>query len=408
MDDRERRDRGGPESADLFNIHAMFSRVGQGGGISRALLARGLGLSRTTASNIVTRLLEAGLVAERETAIRGRGRPGITLDLATDRWFAVGAEYHSRHWAFVTTNLKGEIIRVGTAPVERDDPESFLDALTEGLRKASSTVPGELLPAFGIGAPGLVDCDHGIIIRADDLGWIDVRVRERVQETLGTPSFVINRNRGSGLAETRFGAGRGLHSLVYIGIGTGISAAFIADGVLLHGSRYSAGEIGHIHMDSSGPLCHCGKRGCLQVLASGTALVRTVRELVASGESSALADAESSPDRRSITGESVCEAAAGGDPVALESLRRAATWLGVAVANIVTSFNPDKVILGGPVGLAQGPFLDMVRAEAARWAMDYPLDAVSIERGMLGEYTGALGAACLVLDRKLSLALDAL
>ncbi|HET7839367.1 MAG TPA: ROK family transcriptional regulator [Rectinemataceae bacterium] len=399
------------DTAELFNIAGMLAGIEASGGISRALLAKKLGLSRTTASTIVSRLLAAGLVAERssdegprlEARADGRGRPGILLDLGTQRWFALGAEYHSGRWAFAITNLKGGIVASATRPVPEDSPEAFLSTLLEGLREAMLLCPGELLPAIGIGAPGLVDCGSGRIIRADDLGWISVPVGETVSAALGLETYVINRNRGSGLAEARFGVGKGVHSLVYIGIGTGISAAFVSDGSLLHGSSYSAGEIGHVVMDAEGPVCRCGKRGCLQVLSSGLAMARRASALIASGRASSL---EPVPPAQ-LRGEEVCAAAADGDPVATQSLREAASSLGLAVANIITTFNPDKVILGGPVGQVEGPFLDLVKAETARWAMDYPYQAVRIERGRLGEFTGALGAACLVLDRKLALALGA-
>jgi glucokinase len=222
-----------------------------------------------------------------------------------------------------------------------------------------------------------------------------------VREALGLDAYVINRNRGSGLAEARFGGGRGVRGFVYIGIGTGISAAFVFDGLLLHGSSYSAGEIGHVVVEAGGPTCRCGKRGCLQVLASGSAMAARAATLIASGRSSSL---EALPPG-SLRGEDVCAASGRGDEVALACLEEAAARLGLAVANIITTYNPDKVLLGGPVGQVESPFLEMVRGHAARWAMDYPFSAARIERGAIGEESGALGAACLVLDRKLSLVL---
>ena len=396
-------------SADIFNLSAMLAGVEESGGISRADLARRLGLSRTTASTIIARFIESGLVAEREGDGRqegrcrpdGRGRPGILLDLATDRWFALGGEYHSGKWLFCITDLKGRIVASHSRQVPDMSPDAFLASLVEGLRETASATPGRLLPAVGIGAPGLVDCARGAIVRADDLGWPAVEVADDVRARYGGEVFVINRNRGSGLAEVRFGAGRGIHSLVYIGIGTGISAAFLSDGALIHGSGWSAGEIGHVVIAADGPRCHCGKRGCLQMVASGSAMAARAAGLIASGRPSELAALPPGE----LRGEAVCAAAAAGDPVALDCLAEAAAPLGLAVANLITAFNPDKVILGGPVGHAAGPFVGMVRDQAAIHAMDHPFGMVSIEPGSLGEFAGALGAACLVLDHKLGLVL---
>lgn len=393
-------------SAEGEYTEAVLKIVESHADVSRASIARHLGLSRTTSSTIVSRLIGLDLLAERNLIREGRGRPAILLDLDDSRWRALGAEYHSGHWSFVETDLKGRILRTAARKVAGSDPEAFLDGLVRGMEEFKSDASGELLPAFGVGAPGLVDCNRGTIIRADDLGWKTIGVAGFVERALGIEVLLINRNRAAGLAEARFGAGRGIHQMVYIGIGTGISAAFILDGRLLHGSSFSAGEIGHIAMDKSGPLCACGKRGCLHVYASGGALGKRAAELVAHGRASILPSV--SERGSNFSGEEVCFAAALGDEVALESLGEAASMLGLAVANIITTYNPDKIILGGPLGLMDSPLLDMVRIEASRWAMQHPFKAAAIERGALGESVGAFGAACLVLDRKLSLAVRVL
>ncbi len=369
---------------------------------SRASIARHLGLSRTTASTIVSRLISLNLLVEKNLLREGRGRPGILLDLDDSRWRAIGAEYHSGHWSFVETDLKGRILRSASLKVAGADPDSFLDSLVRGLSDFKEGVSGELLPAFGVGAPGLVDCDRGLIIRADDLGWRNVRVADLVEKKLKTKVLLINRNRGAGLAEARFGGGRAVHQMVYIGIGTGISAAIMIDGELVHGSFFSAGEIGHVTVNTEGPVCACGKRGCLHVYASGSALSRRAIALITEGGKSQLAAGGKAGE--SISGEDVCLAAAAGDPLALECVREASTQLGLAIANIVTTYNPDKVIIGGPIGLIESPLIDYTRKVAARWAMPHAFNAVKIERGALGESVGALGGACLVLDRKLALA----
>lgn len=398
-------------ATETVTAEAVLAAIGATRASSRAAVARRLGLSRTTISTIVTRLLALDLVVEKSTRITGRGRPGISLDLDAARWRAVGAEYHSGKWTFVATNLKGEIVASTTLEVERSDASAFLVGLVGGLRNFIAGLAADILPAVGIGAPGLVDCDRGVIVRADDLGWRDVAVADAVRQALGLEALLINRNRASGLAEARFGAGRGVHNLVYIGVGTGISAAFILDGVLLDGSSFSAGEIGHTVVDAAGPPCGCGKRGCLQVYASGSAMAARAAALIAAGRASSLSGAgfargrpEGRVPRVGIDGEAVCRAAAEGDTVATECVAAAAQVLALETANIITSFNPDKIVIGGPIGLIDSPFVDLVRRDASRWALPDALAVVAIERGQLGESVGALGAACQVLDRALALA----
>lgn len=391
-----------PAPADVLNIERTLAAIEENEGLSRISVARILGLSRTTISTIVGKLINLGLVTEKNRKINGRGRPGIVLDLNEAKWRAIGAEFHSGYWSFAETNLKGEITRTFPMPTLCPTPAEFMEALVSGLGEFIRGTEGKLLPALGIGVPGLVDCDRGVILRASDLGWADIHVAETLQAELGYKALLINRNRGSGLAEARYGAGRGVHQMVYIGIGTGISAAFISEGRLIHGSSFSAGEIGHMTIDRNGPLCACGKRGCLHVYASGLAMALRAESLAGRYPDSPLAALSTGGEP--LSGETVCAAACTGDPLALDCLRDAAESLGFAIANIVTSFNPDKIILGGPVGRMDSPLLGMTTEVAEKWAVPHAFKATAIERSVLEDQAGALGGACLVLDRKLELA----
>jgi glucokinase/transcriptional regulator of PTS gene len=391
-----------PQEMGSDHIYAVLKAIETGEATTRASIARLLGLSRTSLTTIVGTLISLGLIRERNEKPDGRGRPAFDLDLDESHWSALGAEFHSGYWTFVRTNLKGSILASTSRKSSSTGQEAFLEELITGLGEFLEDAPGRILPAIGIGVPGLVDCDRGIILRADDLGWKNVKVAQEVERILGLPALVLNRNRASGLAEAKFGAGKGVHNLVYIGIGTGISAAFLSDGRLLHGSSFSAGEIGHITMDTDGPICGCGKRGCLQVYASGGALARRAEIFLADGILPSALKTGRRPGR--VTGEEVCSAAASGDILALDCIKEAAHYLGIAAANIITAYNPDKIVLGGPIGRIEGPLLEMVAQVAKAWAMPHAYAAVSFGRGILGDSVGALGGACRVLDMKLSLA----
>ncbi len=403
---REPRDRNpAPLPAESEYLDSVMQAIESRRATTRASIARLLGLSRTSLSTLVGTLLGLDLVSEQSVETERRGRPAVVLDLDETTWRAVGAEFHSGHWSFVETNLKGTILRSRSKRTPGTGPDAFLAELVSGLQEFLGDSGVGVLPAIGIGVPGVVDCDRGTILRADDLGWRSVEVARVVEREIGLPVLLLNRNRASGLAEARFGAGRGVHQLVYIGVGTGISAAFLIDGRLVHGSSFSAGEIGHMTMDTDGPVCGCGKRGCLQVYMSGGALARRAEMYIADGRPSALAR----PGRKTLhlAGETVCAQAARGDRLAIDCMEEAAHYLGIAIANLVTAFNPDKIVLGGPIGRMEGPLLDMVAGVARKWAMPHAFGAVSFERGVLGDSVGALGGACRVLDMKLKLAISA-
>ncbi len=390
------------DDLERVNTRNVLRTIELENGLSRAQVARRLGLSRTTISTIVSKLISVGFVTEQQSKAKGRGRPGIHLSLTTKRWYAIGAEFHSKKWVAVVTDLEGRLLKILETPVKKEDADSFLLGLKETIQMIMKDLPGPMLPAIGVGTPGLVDCEKGVILRADDFGWRQVEVKKYLEEELGLKTFVLNRHRAGGLAESRFGVGRKVHNLVYIGIGTGISAAFISDGILIHGANYSAGEIGHMIVDPGGDRCGCGKKGCLQAVASGSALVRMAQEALRRGEASSLREMMEG-EGGELSGELICREAAKGDPLSLRCVEQAAGFLGIAVANIITSFNPDMVIIGGPVGQTGDPLVRLIREEAARWAMEHPFSATRIVQGVLGETVGALGAACLVLDRKLEL-----
>ena len=246
---------------------------------SRANIAKHLSLSRTACSNLINRLMSLKLIEEKTSEIDGRGRPGIPLQLTTGSWFALGAAFSGDEWRFIVVDLKGNIIREHIEKVNNFSVKVFIKALLKGLDLMIKDKPGRLLPLIGIGAPGRVDSHTGKITGAYDMSWPDLNLGEEVFRHTGIPALLMNRHRLSGLAEARFGAERNIRNLVYIGVGTGIGAAFINDGVLIEGSSYSAGEIGHVMIDPNGPLCGCGKRGCLQAMASSRALAGIAKEL---------------------------------------------------------------------------------------------------------------------------------
>jgi glucokinase-like ROK family protein len=396
---------------DWKNIHAVMRCIEEAPQTpSRASVAKRLSLSRTTISTIATQLIESGLITELTSSVQGRGRPGIPLTLDTRCWFALGAAFQGRDWLFLIVDLKGNIVAEHAEKVSDTSADNFVESLVSGLRSMIDEFPGKLLPLIGIGTPGLVNSDSGVIITADDMGWKNIPLGGIIERRIGLPAIVMNRNRASGLAEAKFGAGRNVSPLIYIGIGTGISAAFMNHGRLLDGRSFSAGEIGHMVIDPNGPHCGCGKYGCIQAMASSGALVRYARahyrSLEESGEPippNPIWDAIE--DDSKLTGEFIAAEANAGNPVGQECLQEMCRYLGIAAANLVNLLNPEKIIIGGTLGNT-GPLLTrMIAEEAKKHAMGTPMSVVSIEQSRLGNKASALGATSLPLARKVDLAL---
>ncbi|MFA6682306.1 MAG: ROK family transcriptional regulator [Sphaerochaeta sp.] len=378
---------------------------------TRATIAKLLNLSRTTVSIIVSQLIAYGLVEEFDTSATGRGRPGIPLKLSISTWNALGASFHGDQWQFLLVNLLGQTVLEHREQLEAITIEQFIEKLLCGLDFMIAAAPKKLLPLIGIGTPGLVDSNTGIITRADDLGWKRVKIGEMVTEHTGFPCYAINRHRAAGLAEVQFGIGRGIRNLIYIGIDTGISAAFINDGILLEGANFSAGEIGHLLIDPNGPLCGCGRYGCLQAFSSSQALIRLMQEkyrsLIAFGDEIEPNLLWKAIEEQHLTGDLIASEANKGNKFAIAGMKKIAVQLGIAVSNLINTMNPQKIIIGGVLGNT-GPFLaDLIRQEAAIHAMASPFSTVNIEMSVLGNSSGALGAASIPLRYKLELVIQA-
>ncbi len=282
-------------------------------------------------------------------------------------------------------NAEGQILaRVGY-PTR---PEEGVEAVIARIIRAIQEVwpAGEPVEAMGVGVPGPLDPRTGVVLTAPNLGWENVPLADRLREAFHVPCFVGNDANLAALGEWQYGAGRGHEHLVYLTISTGIGGGVITHGVLLEGAHGLGAELGHIVVEArDGPRCGCGQTGCLEAMASGTAIARMAREAWARGDPVPWADPSA------VTAADVAKAAAQGDPVAGAIMDRAAFYLGVGIASFWHIFNPTLVILGGGVMKAGDWFLEKIRAYARERAMT-PDYVTPIVRTALGDHVGLLGA----------------
>jgi glucokinase len=247
--------------------------------------------------------------------------------------------------------------------------------------------------SMAIAAAGAIDSDKGIVTHSPNLlGWRDIPLRQIMEEMVGLPTFLINDASAAALGEHCFGAGRGVNNLVYITVSTGIGGGIIIDGKLYTGVSGSAGEVGHMTIDVNGPRCSCGNVGCLEVLASGKAVAREAQRLIAQGVKTRIVDlAEGEPSN--ITANTVAAAARQGDALALKIVSKAATYLGIGIANLINIFNPEMIIIGGGMAKMGDMLLDTARKVAGERAFQLPFQYVRIVPSQLGDNSAVLGAA---------------
>jgi glucokinase len=267
--------------------------------------------------------------------------------------------------------------------------EAIEDVIAEVSRDTGATRADFL--GVGMGAPGPLDRERGIVIVAPNLGWKNYGLRDRITAAVNLPATLDNDANCATVGEWWCGAARGARNVVGITIGTGIGGGLILNGDLYHGSSDVAGEIGHTTIDSTGRRCKCGNYGCLEAYASGPAIAERAREALAGDEESILPRLVGG-DLQKITARTVYDAALKGDETAREVVRDTARFLGTGLANLLNIVNPDVVVLAGGVTEAGDALFEPLRAEVKRRAFRPAVDACRIVPGMLGGSAGVVGA----------------
>jgi glucokinase len=244
---------------------------------------------------------------------------------------------------------------------------------------------------IGVGAPGPLDRDKGLVVVAPNLGWVNFPLRDAISERIRLPVTLDNDANCATMGEWWRGAARGARNAGGITLGTGLGGGVILDGQLYHGSSDVAGEIGHTTIDSTGRYCKCGNYGCLEAYASGTAIAARAREALERDEESALRKMVNG-DLAKLTSATVYQAAHDGDALAREIVHDTARFLGTGIGNILNILNPDVVVITGGVTKAGELLFEPLRAEVKRRAFRPAVAACRILPGELEGSAGMVGA----------------
>lgn len=280
--------------------------------------------------------------------------------------------------------------------------EPVLEAIAAGVRavREETGVAADDIVAVSVGAPGPLDPRTGVVFEPPNIAaWYNVPLADLLAPRVGMPVVVENDANAAALGEWWVGAGAGASDLIYLTVSTGIGGGIIIDDRLVHGVSGTAGEVGHMTIDVSGPPCRCGRStGCLEALASGTAIARMAREAVSAGRRTVLLELAGG-DPGAIDAQHVEAAARAGDAVAAEIFERAATYLGVGVANLLNLLNPARVVIGGGVSKAGALLFEPVRRVARSRAFERPGRDAEIVPAALGDDVGVIGAAAVAFQR---------
>ena len=373
----------------LRNITLVLRTVQAEAQISQADLARRLGLARSTVLAIVDDLLELGLLKEQGHGVSGGGRRPMLLTLDDVAYHLVGVDIGAKHVTAVVMNLKAEVLARQTREFStREDPKGTLTLVEELIARlmAESRAGRRQVVGVGVGVPSPVDSrSPGHVSPVVMPSWAGVDIAARLQARFEVPVRVENDANLGALWEARWDHGVHLDNLAYIKVATGIGAGLVVDGRIYRGSRGVAGELGHLPIDSSGPLCVCGLRGCLNTLVGTDNLLAKAR-------------AAAKGRKKFEKLEQLIDAALEGDDVASAVLEYAGRQLGLGLAMLLNLFNPALVVVGGDIVRSGDLLLGPLRETVSKNCFSENFSHVHIVASRLGESATARGAASIIFD----------
>jgi predicted NBD/HSP70 family sugar kinase len=361
-----------PEDARRHHRSLLLQLLFRYGPASRADLARSSGLTRVTVSDLVAELVAEELVTETAVTLSGRvGKPPVLVTLATGSRVIVAIDLSTDGLVQgAHVDLGGRVLTRRELPLEGRRGQDAVDVVHQLARELVDSAPRPVL-GIGVGSPGVVDAG-GTVIDAPNFGWADVALAADLRTAFDLPVFVANDANTAVLGEHTFGD-TGDGGLMLLRVGTGVGAGLVLEGVLLHGHRSAAGEIGHVVVDPDGEACACGRRGCLETVLSVPALRRRLEGVQRDADAAAV-----------LTG--------------------IGELLGTVLAPVVGALNLHELVLSGPAELLDGPLLAATDRTIRERTMPISGDELVIRTSGLGEDGGdvvLVGAAVLVLAGQL-------
>ena len=312
-----------------------------------------------------------------------------------EKKYVVGVELGGTKIYTALVDLEGNIIKEKTVETLANEGEqAVMGRIIDTINYVIDGSEKNLIKSIGIGSPGPLDVKNGVIIENSNLPFKNFEIVKTIRETYDLPTYLDNDANVATLGEFMFGAGKGTENMVFITASTGIGGGAVINGKLFRGTTGNALEIGHTIVANEGPRCGCGNIGCAEALGSGTAIGKRAKEAVDTNVETSLKNYEN------VTSKEVFKEAANGDRVAKNILETSLNYLGIAVANTITNFDPEKVVIGGGVINGGSIVLDTIRRVVGERALKTFVDSCTVEKAVLGGKAGVLGAAALAITEQ--------
>ena len=374
---------GSQSSLHRANLERVVRAVRAAGSLTQADIARTTGLSAATVSNIVRELKELGTVEVRTTSAGGRRARSVSL--SSDAGIVVGVDFGHSHLRVAVGNLAHQVLAEEAEPFDVDaSADQGFDRAEKlvGRLLAMAGVDRAKIIGVGLGVPGPIDVASGALGSTAILpGWRGTNPRQELEDRIGVRVHVDNDANLGALGELVWGSGRGSRDLAYIKVASGVGAGLVINGQIYRGPGGTAGEIGHITLDESGPVCRCGNRGCLETFTAA----RHVLPLLHASHGT------------DLTMHRVVQLAREGDPGCRRVIADIGRHIGTGVAQLCNLLNPSRIVLGGDLAEAGEIALGPIRDSVGRYAIPSAAKQLTLVAGALGGRAEVLGALALVL-----------
>ena len=327
-----------------YNREIILRTIRISGLISRIDIARATGLSQASVTGITADLIKEGLVEEKRPGKKESGRPPILLAIAPEGAFAIGVNLTLEKIDVAIINLQADIQAFYSKPLDSPfyEAEQIVDIMARSVRECmwQANFSKDRISGVGIGIPGLVDSQNGIIRFLPNYGWENVPLREMFQQQIDLPAYIENSSNNLAIAEHWYGIGKGMDNFTVVTLENGIGCGCVINGQLTRGFTGIAGEFGHMVVDPAGPLCRCGKKGCIEAYAGNNSIIRDAVAAAKNGE-------WEGQDPTTVTFDAIIRALNEDHPVMLELFRRAGSILGLGVTHLINLLNPQQIIITG-------------------------------------------------------------
>jgi predicted NBD/HSP70 family sugar kinase len=350
-------------------------------------------LSRPTAHTIIKELMDDKLVYKHGYAESSGGRMPILYCFNATAHYAIGVDFEFPPVRLIISDLKGKLIHSKGWVFSRNvSKEKVIDDLLHGIEEIiiDSGISKEKFIGIGVGLPGIIDYEKGLSKNIERIAnWHNVNIKEILQKRLELPVYIRNDVHLLGLIEKELYQGVNMSNFIYIGIRAGTGMAIFINDTFFKGMMGNAGFLGHTIVESEGPNCTCGNKGCLETYTSELAIVRRYLEAANLGFSE---------ENDNLSVSDIIEKANENDPLAIEILESSGQYLGIAISNLIKILEIPTVIIGGLVDTKKQIFLNSVIQEANKNLLNYSIDTPFIIKGSLTHESFALGGCLLVID----------